>query len=86
MKYIIDGGFLSDCNWTRTQNELVCNRKLNHLVKWLSVHLQTKWFWVRVQLQSLKLQISRKEFLDIQTLKRVHDMTRTYSQEGSLFD
>ena len=24
------------------------------LAKWLSVRLQTKWFWVRVQLQSLK--------------------------------
>ena len=23
------------------------------LAKWLSVHLRTKWFWVRVQLQSL---------------------------------
>ena len=28
------------------------------LVKWLSVLLRTKWFWVRVQLQSLHLQIS----------------------------
>ena len=28
------------------------------LVKWSSVHLRTKWLWVRVQLQSLKLQIS----------------------------
>ena len=41
---------LSDCNWTRTQNHLVCKRTLNHLAK-LSVRLQTKWFWVRVQLQ-----------------------------------
>ena len=45
---------LSDCNWTRTQNLLVCKRTLNHLAKWLSVCLQTKWFWVRVQLQLLK--------------------------------
>ena len=59
---------LSDCNWTRTQNHLVRKRTLNHLVKlakWLScvlstylygasvVILGTKWFWVRVQLQSL---------------------------------
>ena len=36
---------LSDCNWTRTQGHLFRKR--------------TKWFWVRVQLQSLKLQISR---------------------------
>ena len=98
MKYIIDGGFFID--WTRTQNDLVCKRILDHLAKWLSVRLQTKWFWVRVQLQSLKLQISRlqedfalesKEFHDIQatiesgfTLKRVHDMTRTCSQGGGV--
>ena len=29
------------------------------LAKWLSVHLQTNWLWVRVSLQSLNLQISR---------------------------
>ena len=32
------------------------SEQLNHLVslaKWLSVHLQTKWFWVRVQLLHL---------------------------------
>ena len=57
-----DQSFLSDCNWTRTQNHLVRKRTLNHLArlaKWLSVRLRTKWFWVRVQFQSLKLQISR---------------------------
>ena len=60
------------------------------LAKWLSVRLGFKSFLVRVQLQSLKtsdfaLALS-KEFLDIQatteygfTLKRVHDMKRTYS-------
>ena len=41
----------------------VCAKvQLNHLVslaKWLSVHLQTKWLWVQVPLQSLKLQILR---------------------------
>ena len=54
--------FLSDCNWTRTQNNLVPKGTLNHLanlVKWLSIPLGTKWFWVRLQLQSLKRQISR---------------------------
>ena len=50
---------LSDCNWTRTQNHLVRKRTLNHFAKWLSLCLLTKWFWVRVQLNSLKLQISR---------------------------
>ena len=42
-------------NWTRTQNHLVHKRTLNHLAKWLSVRLRTKWFWVQAQLQSLKL-------------------------------
>ena len=64
------GGRLSDTNWTQTQNHLVRKRTLNHvaslaknhmasLAKQLSVCLQTKWFWVRVQVQSLKRQISR---------------------------
>ena len=42
---------LSDCNWTQTQNHLVRKQTFNHLAK-LSVRLRTKWFWVRVQLQS----------------------------------
>ena len=52
--------------------------------------LRTKWFWVWVQLQSLKLQImcllqarSSLTFRQLQcrfTLKRVHDMIRTYGQ------
>ena len=29
------------------------------LAKWLSIRLQTKWFWVRVHLQSLKLHVTR---------------------------
>ena len=40
-----------------------------HLAKWLSVRLRTKCLWIRVQLQSLKFRV-----------KRVRDMTRTYSQ------
>ena len=38
----------------------VLKTQLNHftsLAKWLSVHLWTKWLWVRVQLQTLELQI-----------------------------
>ena len=27
---------LSDCNWTRTHNHLVCKRTLNHLANWLN--------------------------------------------------
>ena len=66
---------------------------LNHLLslaKWLSVRLRTERLWLRVKLQSLKLDIapvSSKEFLHIQanteygfTLKCVCDMTRTYSE------
>ena len=34
--------------------------KLASLAKWLCVCLRTKWLWVRVQLQSLKLQISHQ--------------------------
>ena len=87
---------LSDCNWAQTHIYLVHKQTLNHLAKltslakWLSAHLWTKGLWVRVQLQLLKLPISpalSKEFLDIQattecgfTLKRVCDMTRTYSR------
>ena len=35
---------LSDCNWTRIQNHLLCKRTLNHLVKlakWLSCAMNT---------------------------------------------
>ena len=55
--------------------------------KWLSAHLQTKWLWVQVPLQSLKFDItpvSSKKFLNIQattgcrfTLKHVCDIIRT---------
>ena len=68
---------VTDCNGTRTHKHLVPIRNFNHLVKWLSVRLQTKDLWVRVPLQSLKLQIpspvSSKEFLDIQaTIVLIH--------------
>ena len=49
----------SGCNETRTHNHLVRKQTLNHLAKCLSIRLQTRWFWVRVSLHSLKLQISR---------------------------
>ena len=41
------------------QNNFLLELMIISLVKWLSVRLRTKWFWVRVQLQSLHLQISR---------------------------
>ena len=49
---------LGDCNWTRTHNDLVHKRTLNHLdklAKWFSVRFWTKSLWVWVQLQSLKV-------------------------------
>ena len=55
----------SDCNGTQTHNHLVRKRAFNHsaklagLAKRLSVCLRTKRLWVRVPLQSRKLQISR---------------------------
>ena len=49
---------LSDCNWMRARNHLVHKRTLNHLAK-LATSGWTKWLSVRVQLQSLKFQISR---------------------------
>ena len=76
----------NDCNWTRTQNHLVLKR----IAKWMSVPFRTKGFWVRVQLQSLHLQISRQlvarnslTFSQLEcgfTLNRVRDMKRTCSQ------
>ena len=64
--------WLSDYNWARAHNHLVHKtntqpfelikrtlNQFNHLAKWLSVRSWTTWLWIRVQLQSLKLQISR---------------------------
>ena len=51
-----DQRLLSDYNRTQTHNNLVRKRTLNTR---LSVRLWTKWLWVRVPLQSLKLQKSR---------------------------
>ena len=58
--------------------------------KWLSVRLRTTWFWVRVQLQLLKLQISRllparssltfRQYSGHSLWNALRDMTRTYSQ------
>ena len=72
----------SDYNWTRTQNHLVLKQTLNHLAK-LVLGLSP----VAVTSPSDFAPALSKEFLDIQatiecgfTLKRVRDMTRTYSQ------
>ena len=85
---------LTDCSWTRTQDHLVRKRTLNHLAKlanlakWLSVRLQTKWSWVRFQLQSLKFQILRLLWgrcpLTFRQLGsfRVHSETRTWHDKS----
>ena len=76
---------LSDCNRIPTHNHLIRKQTLIYLgqyARWLRVRLPTKWLWIRILLQSLKLSdiapVSSKEFLDIQaiiecifTLKRV---------------
>ena len=63
----------------------VIRTKLSHLVSevnWLSVCLRTKWFWVRVQLQSLKLQISRllwtRNSLKIKHLQSANSLWNLY--------
>ena len=50
---------LSGCNGTRTHKHLVRKRILNHLAKLakLSARLRTKWLWVRVPLQSCKINV-----------------------------
>ena len=71
-----------DYNGIRTHNHLVCKRTLNHLAKWSSVRLQTKWLWFRVPLQSLKLQISRvfqaRSSLTFRQLQSVDSLWNAY--------
>ena len=60
------------------------------LAKWLSVRLWTKWLWVRVQLQSFKLQISRllraRSFLTFRLLCSFFSNTLTIiSRQDSCF-
>ena len=46
-------------NASVTATGLEARTTLVSLAKWLNVHLGTEWFWVQVQLQSLKHQILR---------------------------
>ena len=48
---------LSDCNRTRTHNHLVHKTNAQH--EHLNIRLRTKWFWVRVPLQSLNSNVFR---------------------------
>ena len=68
-----------------THNHFVHKWTLNHLAsvaKWLSAHLWTKWLWVRVQLQSLKLQISHllwaRSSLTFRQLWSVYSLWKAY--------
>ena len=53
------------CKQFQIHNQLIRKCTLNHLAKlislakWLSVRFLTKWLWVRIPLQSLKLQMLR---------------------------
>ena len=79
---------LSNNNRIRTHNHLVHKQTLNHLAKltslakWLSAHLWTKGLWVRVQLQLLKLPISRllwaRSFLTFKQLQSVDSLWSAY--------
>ena len=57
----------SDSNEIGIQNDLTYKRTLNHLAKWLSFRLRSKWFRVRISFLSVKLQIwhllRRRSFL-----------------------
>ena len=76
---------------TRQESAIEVFPKIINNSKWLSVRLQTKWLWVRIPLQSLKLHISRLfqtkislTFTQVKSvdslLKRVCDMIRTHNQ------
>ena len=58
------------------------NEYSTSLAKWLSVHLWTKWFWVQVQLHSLKLQIlcllRARSFLTFRHLYNVNSLWNVY--------
>ena len=41
------------------------------LAKGLSVRLRTKWFWVRVQLQSMKGKLSRKRYIRVKNTEKL---------------
>ena len=58
--------------------------QLVSLAKWSSVHLKTKEFWVRIQLQSLHIQNSRllraRSFLTFWQLKSLDSLWSTYGR------
>ena len=60
LKNICEPLLLKMCSW----NWKKC-KNLASLAKWLSHRLRIKWFWVRVQLQSLKHFYIKKRFFNI---------------------
>ena len=73
------------CNGIQNHNHLVRKQiltLLDILAKWLSVRQWTKWMWVRIRLQSLKLQISRlfraRSSLIFKLLQRVDSLWNAY--------
>ena len=54
------------------------------LAKWLSVHLRTKWFWVRVQLQSLDAECMTKKGIKV-FHKLMQKISLKVSGNGLLF-
>ena len=69
LRYHCPKYLFNDCNGIRTHKHVVLKRTL-------SVRLRTKWLRVRIQLQSLKLQISRLFRVRSFTLKRVRGMIK----------
>ena len=53
------------------------------MTKWLSVRLRTKWFWVRVQLQSLQKN-GKLSFLDIEVSPEGNKFTITVYHKPTL--
>ena len=55
---------LSDWNWTRTQNHLVCKRTKLTLVKWLNIRLWTLWCFILLFYHVIKTMGKRKTEVD----------------------
>ena len=60
---------LSDCNWTQTQNHLVCKRTLNHLAKPHSSGFKSSWYctvvwrWCKIQTSFKMLVLKKQEYV-----------------------
>ena len=71
---------LIDCNEMQNQNHLVHKRTLNHFVKLASVLVYKLGLWIKILLQSLKLQLFQaRYFLTFRQLQIII-RTQTYVQ------